>query len=268
MATCSLTTAGAQTLRLRADKELHEATNDWPVSFRYGFGSDFADTRTPRAWNNALGLSFGHNLSEHWSAAVDLGVSAVFVDGKIDKDKQETYAETVNPSTALGLEYGRPFFGRHNWTFGVSVEPLWDEPSRIEGYKGIAGAYTGVTFKLFSKMYTMSHTLSFSNLINSFPYDSEGGSNPDYFYIYGFSNSIRFLKTYKAFYNFGIKMTRYLDGFLSYNYTNTIGLGRSWDKTTVSLTYENGGFTENGDFSLWYLDRYRRLVRLNIGYSF
>jgi hypothetical protein len=260
--------AGAQTLRLRTDRGLHEKVNAWPVAFRYGVSTDYADSRSPRAYNHSLGLGFSHILSENWSVGVDAGITAPLVGGKIEKDQQETYAETLNPSTSFGLDYSHPFFTRHSYSLSLGVEPLWDEPSRREGYKGVVGLNAGVTFSLFDKMYSMSHNLGWSSLINTFPYDSEGSPNPDYFVTYKFTNSLRFLKTWKLSYSFGVKMTKYLDSFVGYSYSNSYGISKSFRQLSLGISYENGGFTEDGDVGLWFIDEYRRMFRLSASYSF
>jgi hypothetical protein len=63
-------------------------------------------------------------------------------------------------------------------------------------------------------------------------------------------------------------MTRYLDGFTGYSYNNTLSLAKSWEKMTVAFSYENGGFTDNGEVNMWYVDRYRRLMFLSANYAF
>jgi hypothetical protein len=262
--------AGAQSLRLRteAPKSSAEDQPAWPAFVRYSLATDFADDRSPRAYTHALFTSVGYQFDKNWSVNTELGMRAELVNGQISKGEEQTYAETVSPSTAVELDYEHEFMERHSYTLDLHGEPLWDEASRLEGYKGLVGGGAELTLKFFDKIYTMTHSIDVTELINTFQYGTNLQYNPDYFATYKLGNSIRFLKTWKVSYTFGLKATRYLDGFWGYNYQNTVSLAKTWKHLSVALAYDNGGFTDDGEVSMWYLDQYRRVGRLLINYAF
>ncbi len=125
-----------------------------------------------------------------------------------------------------------------------------------------------MTFGFFARRYTMSHLLDWTSLINTYRSNSSGVANPDYFYTYKWVNSVRFLQTWKASYTFGAKVTRYLDDFVGYSYSNSFGVSKTWKSVSASLSYDNGGFTDDGYIRLWYIDEYRRVFRMFVSYSF
>ena len=96
--------------------------------------------------------------------------------------------------------------------------------------------------------------------------------NPDYFYTYHLATSaIRTLpqpQDVLQFPGFKTNAASYLDNFWGYDYDNIFGLSDTWGKVTATISYENGGFTDNGDFSLWYIDDYRRIARFSLSYAF
>jgi hypothetical protein len=93
-------------------------------------------------------------------------------------------------------------------------------------------------------------------------------ANPDYYYGYSLSNSVRLWRALKFSYTWGIRYTRYLDDYLSYGYSNSYGLSYAFDSILVSLNYSAGGFTDDGEVSLWFIDDYRRVVSMSLAYSF
>ncbi|NJL25727.1 MAG: hypothetical protein HC902_11505 [Calothrix sp. SM1_5_4] len=59
-----------------------------------------------------------------------------------------------------------------------------------------------------------------------------------------------------------------MDGFLGYSYSDRFSLENTWRNVSLALTYTNGGFTDDGRVSLWFIDQYRRILMLAMNYAF
>ncbi len=125
-----------------------------------------------------------------------------------------------------------------------------------------------VTLRLLNRRWILSNDLSIAEMINTYSYGSDLNANPDYFWTYKLSNVFRVYKGFRATYTFGAKVTRYMDEFIGYNYSNSVSLSYVWPRVSLALAYDNGGFTDDGTISLWYIDQHRRLGRMIVGYTF
>jgi hypothetical protein len=262
-------TAGfSQTLRTTAQKPHSKIDKRWPAYFRYSVTSDYADNRSPRGYTHSLGGSLSYNIDSRWSLGMEAELRAETVKGQIEKGKEESYSEVLNPAVSLELAFSDKIFSDHSYAFFAHGTPLMDEPSRREGYKGIVGGGGSLVLAFLGKRYSVGNTLDVSSLINTFDYGGDGEANPDYFYTYRFDNSLRFWGSNKLTVSFGAKVTRYLDGFTGYAYKTSYTLSHSWSRLTLGASYVSGGFTDEGRVNLWYLDQYRRVATLMANYSF
>jgi hypothetical protein len=262
--------ASAQTARTRGQipRPFQGNVQGFSGALRYSGLTDFADNRTPRAYTHNVIATVGYQMDEHWSLESALGVRAETIEGQIEKGKEQTYDEVLNPSTSFAVAYEGKIDAGNSYAFALSGEPLWDTASRLEGYRGVVGIGGKWTSDFFKRRYVMSHDFDLSELINTYRYSSEGAANPDYFFTYKFANVFRLFGQTRLAYTFGVKVTRYMDDFVGYSYLNTISLSQRFGKFTAILAYENGGFTDKGEISLWFVDEYRRLARLALNYTF
>jgi hypothetical protein len=267
-----VTLANAQALRLNTKVPKMESENavedPWEAHIRYSVFSDFADDRQPRSANEAIAAELSYHLTPHWSVSSEIGAHYETINGQIDKDPQETYTETLNPSWGFELDYENGFLNQHNYTFFVHGEPLFDQPSRLEGYEGIVGGGGEVRLNFFNKRYTFANTVDVSDLLNTYKFALDTTANPNVFMTYKMTHSVRIYGRLVAAFSFGLKTTEYTDGFIGYDYVNSNSLSMAWTHFRVSVSYENGGYTEDGDVSLWYIDEYRRIGKLSIAYIF
>ena len=240
----------------------------WPAYFRYSVTSDYADNRSPRGYNHALGASLSYNINSNWTLGLETELRAEAIKGQIEKGTEESYTDVLNPSASLSLSYNEKFFGRHAYALFSHASPQFDDPSRREGYKGLVGGGGSVVLNFFGNAYSVGNTLAVTSLLNTFSYAADGSSNPDYFYNYRFDNSVRFWGNNKFTVSFGAKVTRYMDGFLGYTYNSSYTLSRSWNNLTIGASYVSGGFTDQGTVSLWYLNEYRRVATVMANYAF
>jgi hypothetical protein len=262
--------ASAQSLRMRTQAPVTQKEDEspWDVNLRYGMVTDYADTNQPRGYLNELILSTGYKFNKTWSVNTEIGGVAEFFDGQIDKKSEQSYDESLHPTTNVELDYDGKINNTHTYSFNVHGEPLWDEASRLEGYKALYGAGADLNLKFFHKAYTFGNLVDVTELHNTYYYGSDLTPNPDYFITYKLTNSLKFLGSWKIAYIFGFKSTRYLDNFWGYTYENTVKLSKSFGKVTAALSYLNGGFTDDGTLSLWYIDRYRSVAKFGINYEF
>lgn len=256
---------------VRTNKNLVRPTEmqgTWESMVRYSVLTDFADNRSPRSYVHSVIGALTYNFDKNWSLEGSFGARAETIDGQISKGKEQGYDEVLGPSTSLSLNYGDTFASKDTWGVYVEGEPLWDEASRLEGYKGIVGLGSQASLFFFNRRYVMSHNLNLSQLINTYRYGSDQKANPDHFWTYKLSNVIKIYRGLRASYSFGAKVTTYMDNFVGYSYSNSLGLSYVWPHLSVGLAYDNGGFTDKGEISLWYIDEYRRLARFIVGYTF
>ena len=268
-----LTSAGhaqptAVTRAKRLTVKQPEEVGGWSSTVRYSALTDFADSRSPRSYVHTVAGSVGYAFDKNWSASVSLGARAETIDGQISKGREQSYGETLGPSTSLGIGFDDRISRQVAYGLYVEGEPLWDEPSRREGYKGLIGGGAKMNFSFFRKHWILGNDLSATELMNTYKYGSNLNANPSHFYTYRLSNVFKVYRGFRASYNFGAKLTEYTDGFTGYAYSNTVSLSYVWPKVSFSVAYDNGGFTDNGDISLWYVDQYRRLARAVVGYTF
>jgi hypothetical protein len=260
----------AQSLRMRTQAPVvqKEDESPWDATLVYRIATDYADTNKPRGYANEFLFDLGYKLDKSWTLTGEVGARADFFDGQIEKGSQQSYDETISPTTNLELSYAHDFMQSHKYELSIHAEPLWDQASHLEGYKALYGAGGNVALRFFNKRYTFMNSLDVTELQNTYYYGSDLTANPDYFVTYRLTNSLKFLSTWKISYIFGMKTTRYLDGFWGYNYENNIKLAKSFGKLSASLAYMNGGFTDDGTLSLWYIDQYRSMAVFGINYEF
>ncbi len=244
------------------------AVEGFQGALRYSGLSDFADNRSPRAYTHALFGSVGYQFNERWNLETSLGLRAETIAGQIPKGHEQTYDEALNPSSSFALTFEDKLNYGNSYQLYLSAEPLWDEASRLEGYKGIAGLGGKWTSEFFRRRYVMTHDLEAAELVNTYAYGSDLKANPDYFFTYKFANVFRLFGNTRFAYTFGAKVTRYMDDFVGYSYSNSFSLSQKFGRATAALVYDNGGFTDDGEISLWYIDQYRRLARLVVSYTF
>lgn len=238
----------------------------WSLGFTYGFSTDLADAYSPRIYYQGLNAFAARRFGGSWSAS--LGVAATFttLDGQIDKRQEDTELEAAGVSPSVGLSYGgsdaRP------WFFGISGTALMDSASRREGFLGLFSGNFGGTWRFFNDRLSMTHGLAISEIINAYEYSSAGTPNPGTSVSYSWSNSIAAGDHLTVNAGFGLKQTRYLDGFWDYSYNTFLGTTLAMGQWSLSLNTSNGGYTEDGRVSLWYVDKYRRVVSLALAVNF
>lgn len=238
----------------------------WSFGFNYGFSTDLADSYSPRVYYQGLNAFLARKITTHWSASLAVAANFTTLDGQIDKRQEDNEIEAAGVAPSIGLNYGgsdpRP------WFFGISGTALMDSASRREGYQGLVSGNFGGTWRFFGERFSMTHTLAVSELINAYEYSSAGNPNPGTSVAYSWSNSLAAGDHLSFSAGFGLKQTRYLDGFWDYAYNTFAGMTLAMGKWSLSFNTSNGGYTEDGRVSFWYIDQYRRIVSMSLAVRF
>lgn len=240
----------------------------WSGLFAYGSMTDLADSRSPRAFTHSFDGMGEYHFNESWSLAGNLSLGVTSVNGQIPKDPNQSKGETLSPEAGLGLRHRFLFANKNRLISSGSWTSFMDEASRREGYLGLLSLGSQLVLPFKDLNYTMSHGFSLSHLMNTYEYGSNQLANPYLYLSYHLSNAWNFWAQWYLGYDFGIKMTRFLDDYFSYSYSNRYTLSYDGNPLSVELSYENGGFTDHGDVDLWYIDGYRRIVKANVAYAF
>jgi hypothetical protein len=250
------------------DDPLRPELTKWTSSVSWETSSDYAESRSPRAYNHRLVGGLEYRVRPEFSMAGILEMRTLTIDGQIPKGSEQNYEELFSPLVVLSGSYVQKMFEKHSWRAGMNGSLFLDEASRLEGYKGLLGVNGRLHFNFFDGFYTMGHRLGLSYLMNSFEYGSNLKANPSEFLAYSLMNSLRITDQLRLGLSFSVRMTRYLDSFVDYNYLTGVSLTQNWEKVYLSLEYENGGFTEQGRVDFWYLNEFRRILSVSLGATF
>lgn len=239
----------------------------WLGGIEYSLSTDLAETITPRTYQHGLNGELGYSLSKKWNLSLTLDLLFSSSAGKIEKKEEETIYETLGANPGLGVQYGDAN-SDGNWTFLGRFMVPGDALSRREGYLGIGILSTAYKSSFLSGKWTMANTLSLMEVFNSYSVSTWGTANPGTSVSYKMSHSLQVYKQINIIYIFGFKQTRYLDGYWDYSFNNIFGLGLNGDNWNVTLSSNEGGFTDQGHVQFWFLDEYRRIVMLTVGLQF
>lgn len=240
----------------------------WSSDLRYSVLSDLADSRQPRGMTHSLSGDVEYHLTPSWTLGGGLNVHADTVNGQIYKDPQQAESEVLSPEAHIFVNYYYVINSQLNINSELSWDFLLDNASRREGYLGVLSASSSVSYWIPEISYALGNKLEISCLMNTYEFSSAGNYNPYEFFKYFFDNTFILSDHWMVGYVFGFKITRYLDNYWQYNYKNSYKIGFSYQSLSISLDYENGGFTDHGEVDLWYIDEYRRVVSLNVAYKF
>jgi hypothetical protein len=258
-----LTCSGA----LLADVQANEKDESrWMGGFEYSVSTDLAESVSPRGYRHGINAEAGYSLFKNWNFTLGLEMGFNSYSGQIDKRQEEGVYETLGVNPSLGVQYGFPY--ESHWTFSSILIFPGDSVSRREGYQGIGILSAAYKHSLLSGRWTLTHSLTLMEILNSYSESTWGTANPGTSLSYKMSHSMQLYQRLNFIYIFGIKQTRYLDGFWDYSFTNIFGLAINTDSWNVMLSSNEGGFTDEGDIQFWFLDEYRRIVSLTLGYQF
>ncbi len=245
-----------------------EASRTWSAAAGYGVSTDLADSLSPRLYFQSLDASATYRWKDRWSATGGLMLSFTTLDGKVDKLQEDTVYDSTGASPILSLNYLPDPAMPSPWFANLTGMALLDSASQREGYLGVWSLTGGGAWSFFNDQLTMTHALTVSEVLNQYETSSVGTANPGTSVSYGLNNTISVSSIFSLTLGFGIKQTRYLDGVWDYAYSTSVAGVFAKDNWSCSLSTANGGYTDEGRVSLWYVDQYRRLVTLSFGMQF
>ena len=87
-------------------------------------------------------------------------------------------------------------------------------------------------------------------------------------FSYRMSHAIKLIKQLDLTFGFGFRYSKDTKGKSTYSYNNSQSIGYKLSKIYFGISHYNGGFTDDGDVSLWYIDKYRRNLKAFFKFSF
>jgi hypothetical protein len=252
--------------QLAIRNNLHQETAvPYQVTVQYSATSDLLDPVKPRRYEHDLAINSIYN----WSDRFRLGVLADLTYFSLENQIVETQRGYGNlqPSFSFFSTYllKTPFLTSQNIGFSYYL-PL-DEYSRLEGYNGVASLGTTMVKRLF---YNFSFIQGFRGtyVLNSFDKNAAGIPNREYSVSASPMLSWTITSEISVLLGFGARWGKFVDGNSDYSYNNSQTLNYSRKNISVYISHVNGGYTENGDIYLWFIDKNRNFVTAGVSYDF
>jgi hypothetical protein len=240
--------------------------NRFHAASQYSVSSDLLDDIEPRRYTHQLTLNTLYDMSSRWRLGVLASVDYFSFENEIVETQKGYGGAQFNSTFFTTYILNTPFFTSHNVGFSYTL-PLDDE-SRFEGYRGVPAASTTLIKRVWPKYINLIQTFRGSYLINTYDKSALGQPNRDY--AVGSSSILAFTisKNWSLLTGFGIRWSHLTDNNTDYAYNNFQTLNYNYRKLSFFLTHSNGGFTEDGKVSLWFVDRNRKFVDLGVSYDF
>jgi hypothetical protein len=246
---------------------LHEELpSPFQVTAQYALSTDLQDPVEPRRYEHDISL----NTTYNWSPRLRLGFLADLSYFSLDNQIVETQRGygRAQPSANFFSTYrlSTPYFNNHN--VGAAYFLPLDEYSRLEGYNGVAGLGTTFVKTIFGPKLSLIQGFRASYVFNSF--DKNAAGTPNRTYSVSMSPLINWSITsnISLLLGFGIRYGAFTDGNNDYAYNNSQTLSFGYKKMAFFLRRTNGGYTEDGQVYLWFIDKYRNLVDAGVSYDF
>lgn len=241
------------------------------ASVGYSISTDFAEELEPRLYRHNVSVGASYKVKDYFSLSFSTGYFFKTLDSSISDYEEDSGISHVSLGISRGLskKLGRFAGAEHSVSAGLSGSIPMMEDDRIEGARGSVGIGPSLSSKFFDGLFSLSNRVYYRFIFNKFDF-SPISNNPTSNAAYGWSigSSIPIVGKLSAGLGFGMRRTRYTDGFHSFSYSNSQSLNYSLGSLSMSVSHSNGGYTDDGKVEFWYIDKYRRLVSANVGYSF
>lgn len=246
---------------LHTEQETH-----FHAAAQYSLSSDLLDETEPRRYTHQLSINTLYDMSPQWRLGMLASVDYFSLNNEIVETQTGYGGAQFNSNFFTTYRLKTPWLTAHNVGFSYTL-PLDDE-SRFEGYKGVPAVSTTLIKNLWPKYVNFIQTFRASYLINTFDKNARGQPNRDH--AVGSSSILGFNLTpnLSLLAGFGIRWSHLTDGNSDYAYNNFQTLSYTYKSVSAFITHSNGGFTEDGKVSLWFIDRYRKLIDVGVSYDF
>jgi hypothetical protein len=245
--------AGVNSLQEKARKNssVHQ-------TLRYSVTTDAAEKKDPTSYTHNWSYGLSKKLSKSWMGGLGLSFGYYSYGNNID-------SETVKAEDAgLSFTYDPTPSRTHSFVYTLGLIAPLSEESQYEGYWGLLRGNVSLRSKLWVPYYTMRNSFAATFIGNRYDYSPVSReTNPVSHFYYGMNHSFTITDWLFLTLGFGYKSAYHVDGTWKYNYNNRVQLSTGQRSWSASLTYINGGYTEEGDLDLIFYDQYRRLFVLS-----
>lgn len=254
-------------------------------SLAYNVGSDLAEQDEPRVYTNKLTAGFGTSFldprsgDERFSLGLKLGAQYKTLNGEIDTGRRTDGDESsrldafeladAEASVSKDVSLGAAVHGNHTLGLNGGFSLPTSRDSRLDGVQGVPFLGAELESAFAGKRFLLTNGLSSFYIMNTYLYSPVTREiNPDAGLIYSLSARLRLLKHLTATAGGSVKGTHHLDDSNAMGFGNFQALTFAMGGFSTTLRHSNGSHLSDRDIELWYIDRYRRMVSLNLEYRF
>ena len=247
-----------------------EAEKPWAIATEYSTSTDFADELKPRIFSHTVSVDASYEIKDWFGVSVGTGFFFKTIGGAISKFPEDSGINSVD--VALSRVLTKPVAilgGKHTLAAAVFSSFPFSDDARLEGFYGSVGVGPMLTSKFFDGVLSVKNKANYSFIFNRYDYSPiSQEANSTNSYGYSISGSVRVIGGLKVGAGFGMRRSRYTDGFHDFSYNNTQSISYLWKHWSAAISHSNGGYTEDGNVELWYIDKYRRVISGSLGYEF
>lgn len=257
--------------KLEADAKDKKDKSPFGANVGYSVSTDFAEELSPRLYRHNVSVGLSYKVNDLFSLSASTGYFFRSLNTSLSDFEEDSGISHISlgVSRSLSKKLGRFAGADHSLSAGLSGSLPMMEDDRIEGARGSLGIGPRLSSKFFDGLFSISNRVYYRMIFNKFdfsPVSNEPTSNAAYGWSIG--SSLPIYGKLSMGFGFGIRRTRYTDGFHSFSYSNSQSLSYSIGSLSMSVSHSNGGYTDDGKVEFWYIDKYRRLVSASLGYSF
>ena len=250
-------------------EELEGFWNSLSSSLAYSVQSDFASELKPRLYSHLLSAGLNYRLNNGYSLNLNTSFRYKSLDNKIFLKKGNYGFNDLGVSLSKKLRLGNFLSAINSSTLTLGSSFPISEKARLEGYKAIPALSFSINSSFFDGKYALGNNFSYNYIINTYEYSPASGvANNRNSFSYAMSHSIKLIGKLVFKLGFGFRYSQDTKGESNYSYNNNQSLSYTLSKLRLGVSYYNGDFTSDDDVEFWYIDRYRKNLKLFLGYSF
>lgn len=255
----------AQTkVKQQTQMQIQAVPQDPPFLFDYVANTDFLDKMSPRVYQHYLSLQYTYRFDSNLSVGVGAQATFTSLDRQI-VETQRGFAEFL-PSGNFDAVYTLAPGYFSSFVRGGVVLPM-DQYSRYEGYRAITYLALALNKSIHPRI-SIANLFSARYLFNQIDKNSDGIPNPTYSGSLNPRINMILMENLILSVGFGFKWAHLTNGGSDYAYFNKETLIYQWDSVSFFVSYQNGGYTEDGTVYLWFIDRNRQMASAGVSYAF
>lgn len=253
------------------DAKVEEAKSSFGVELGYSVSTDFAEELSPRLYRHNLQLGLGYDIKDWFVVYGETGYFFKTLGTSIsdfDEDSGISHI-SLGLSRTLVPSLGRFAGADHSLRLSLDSSLPLTEEDRIEGSLGSIAIAPSIGSNFFDGLFTIKNSFFYQLIFNRFdfsPVSNEPNARAAYGWSVGASVPIYGKLAIGA--GFGMRKLRFVDSFESFSYKNSQSISYSFGALSAAVSHENGGYTEDDTIELLYVDKYRRLVKASLTYTF